>query len=831
MDGLLKELRYAVRGLRKSPVLTAGVILSLALGIGANTTIFTAVNAIFLRPLPVEKPQELVAVFTKDAHVKSLLRSSYPNYLDYRDGNKTFTALAADWKIPLTLTLGGKKAFITGQLASGNYFDVLGVKPAFGRTFLPSEDKVPSQAPVVVLAYKFWQNRFGGDPAIVGKTITLDEHPFKVVGVAPAGFSGTHQMNPPALWVPTMMHEWVLSGTKAGGLDSFFNRHETIFNIVGRLKPGVDIPTAEADLGRISRQIEKAWPRQNIDRTAHLIPLAQATIEPTQRRNMLIAGTLLMGVVSLVLIIACANVANLLLSRAVVRRKEIAIRLAMGAGRPQLIRQLLIESTLLSLLGGGAGLLLAVWGRNRLWAASAPFLPFSLDLKLNANVLLFTLALSLLSGLLFGLVPALQASRPDLVPALKEQEAGKVRMNRRLSMGSTLVVLQVALSLVAVILSVLFLRSLAHLQATDPGIDGKHLALISFADVTSVGYNDDTGKEFFRQVMARAEAVPGVRSATVTEYMPLVDGGAPRTIYLNGQDQYHGGYGLPVLSSTVGLHYFATMGIPIVRGRDFKADDTIEFGEQMVETLKGTPRIIINETLARQYLAGKDPVGMKVMMYGVPFEFTITGIARDAKYRSLGEEPQPYVYFFVPQYFCPVLTLFIHTDGDPAAVLPKVRDAVRPVDPRLPLINVATMSEVFDQALLAPRLGAVLLTLFAVLALLLSAIGTYGVIAYLFGQRLHEIGVRMALGAQRGRLLGLLLRQGMGIVGLGVLLGLAVAFLATLGVKGFLNGVSAWDPLSFWGAALLLILAAFVAVLVSTRRAIRVNPAVALGSE
>jgi predicted permease len=830
MDGLLKDLRYAVRGLRKSPVLTAGVVLSLALGIGANTTIFTGINAIFLRPLPVEKPRELVAVFTKDAHVKNLLRTSYPNYLDYRNGNKTFAALAADWKIPLTLTLGGKKAFIVGQLASGNYFDVLGVKAALGRTFRPEEDKVPSQAPVVVLSHKFWQNRFGGDPKIVGKTITLDEKPFKVVGVAPAGFIGTHQMNPPALWVPTMMHEWVLSGTKAGGLDSFFNRHETIFNIVGRLKPGVDIPTAEADLGRISREIEKAWPRQNIDRTAHLIPLAQATIEPGQRHNMLIAGTLLMGVVSLVLIIACANVANLLLSRAVVRRKEIAIRLAMGAGRPRLIRQLLLESTLLSLLGGGVGLLVALWGRNRLWAASAPFLPFSLDLKLSTNVLLFTLALSLLSGLLFGLVPALQTSRPDLVPALKEQEPGKVRMGRRLTMGSTLVILQVALSLVAVILSVLFLRSLDSLQKTDSGLDGQHLALISFADVTSVGYNDDTGKEFYRQVVARAEAVPGVRSATVTEYMPLVDGGAPRTIYLNGQDQYHGGYGLPVLSSTVGLRYFETMGIPVVRGRDFKADDTITFGEQMVETLKGTPRIIINEALANQYLPGKDPVGMKVMMYGVPFEFTITGIVRDSKYKSLGEEPQPYVYFFVPQYFCPIMTLFVNT-ADPAAVLPKVRDAVKAVDPRIPLINVATMSEVFEQTLLAPRLGAVLLTLFAVLALLLSAIGTYGVIAYLFGQRLHEIGVRMALGARRGELLGLLLRQGMSIVGLGVLLGLAVAFLATLGVKGFLTGVSAWDPLSFWGAALLLILVAFVAVLFSTRRAIRVNPAVALSSE
>jgi predicted permease len=829
MNGLINDLRYAWRGLLKSPILSLAVVLSLALGIGANTTIFTIVNAVFLRPVPFAKPAELVGVFATDRHVDKLLPHSYLNFRDFSARNKSFSGLAAEWRIPLTLTIDGKQQLAFAQLVSGNYFDVLGVKPVLGRGFLPAEDETPGKSPVVVLSYKFWTNRFKADPNIVGKDLIVDGRPYKIVGVAPSNFNSIRQFSSPSLWVPAMMHEQVLSGTAAGGLDAFFNRHENLMNVVGRLKPGVSQAAAEADLKGIAKQLEKEHLRENIDRSVELLPITQSTLDPNRRDSMILIGVLLFGVVSLVLFIACANIANLLLARATSRQREIAIRLAMGASRNRLLRQLLIESTLLALLGGLVGLAVATWGKGRLWAVSSPFLPFSVDLKLDTKVLLFTLGLSVLTGLLFGLAPAIQASRPSLVPGLKEQESGGHRFNRRFGVGSILVVAQVALCLVALILSGLFLRSLNQMQRTDPGFETEQMALISFSDLAGQGYTPDQTAQFYKDVIAKVAKVPGVEAAAMSEFMPLVDGGAIRYIFLNGQHQYQGGYGVPVLSAVVGAGYFKTMGIPVVSGREFDQNDYMKFyGEGHEVTVDGKPLVLINETMAKKYWPGQNPIGHKLQAFGVPPYFEVLGVVKDSKYVSLGEEPRPYIYFSLTQHTRPVMSMFIRTGDDPKAALEGARKAVLELDPKMPLLNVATYSEVMEQALLIPRLGAGLLALFGVLALALAMIGTFGVMAYLMGQRRYEIGIRMALGADRADVLKLVLGQGMKIVALGIVLGLILSYATTHAFSEFLTGVSAFDAVSFWGSALVLLAVAFFAVYLSTRRATGVDPMVAL---
>ena len=829
MNGLTNDLRYAWRGLLKNPILSLAVVLSLALGIGANTTIFTIVNAVFLRPLPFEKPAELVGVFATDRHFDRLLPHSYLNYRDLSSRNKTFEGIAAEWRIPLTLTIDGKQQLVFAQLVSGNYFDVLGIKPLLGRGFKPEEDETPGKAPVVVLSHKFWTNRFKADPKIVGKKLVVNGLPYEVVGVAPANFNGIRQFGAPSLWVPTMMHEQVLSGTAAGGLDAFFNRHENLMNVVGRLKPGVSQAAAEADLKEISQKLEKEHVRENVDRSVELLPISESTLDPNRRGSMILIGVLLFGVVSLVLFIACANIANLLLARATSRQREIAIRLAMGASRNRLLRQLLIESTLLALLGGLVGLAVASWGKGKLWALSAPFLPFSLDLKLDMKVLLFTLGLSVLTGLLFGLAPAIQASRPSLVPGLKEQEGGAQRFNRRFGVGSVLVVAQVALCLVSLILSGLFLRSLNQMQRTDPGFETEHMALISFSDLAGQGYTPEQTAKFYKNVVEKVSKVPGVESAAMSEFMPLVDGGAIRYIFLNGQHQYQGGYGVPVLSAVVGAGYFKTMGIPVVSGREFDQNDYMKFeGEGKEVTVDGKPLVLINEAMAKKYWPGKNPIGQKLQAFGVPPYFEVLGVVKDSKYVSLGEEPRPYIYFSLTQHTRPVMSMFIRTGDDPAAALEGARKAVLELDPKMPLLNVAVYNEVMEQALLMPRLGAGLLALFGILALALAMIGTFGVMAYLMSQRRYEIGIRMALGADRSDVLKLVLGQGMKIVALGIVLGLLLSYATTHAFSGFLIGVSAIDPVSFWGSALVLLAVAFLAVYLSTRRATGVDPMVAL---
>ena len=512
METLLQDIRYGLRVLRKSPGFTFVAVLSLGLGIGANTTIFTLVNAVLLRSVPVRDVDRLAAVFTTDVknqgNLFAVMPVSHPNFEDYRDQNDVFEGMAAAGGLAVSLSGKGEPEQLFGFMVTGNYFSLLGVPMQLGRGFLPEEDKTPGTHPVVVLDDGLWRRRFASDPDIVGKTITLNHGIFTVVGVTPRGFTGLNALGGPDLYVPTMMHEQLLAGFLG---ENFGNRRALLFNPFGRLKPGVTLAQANSAMKAIASRLEKEYPEPNRGRSVNLIPLAQTTINPNLRSGLVLAGGLLMTVVAIVLLIACANVANLLLARAAARRKEIAVRVSLGAGRMRLVRQLLTESAVLAALGGGLGILFAYWARDLLLAFRPPqFLVGTIDLSLDFRVLLFTLGASLLTGLLFGLLPAIQASRPDLVIELKDRSGQAGHHRGRLRLKGALVVGQVALSLVSLIGAGLFLRSLRNAQQINPGFEVENLLTLSF-DLGAEHFDEPRGRDFHRQLLEKVKSIPGVR--------------------------------------------------------------------------------------------------------------------------------------------------------------------------------------------------------------------------------------------------------------------------------------------------------------------------------
>ncbi len=821
MDMFLQDLRYGVRMLLRSPGFTAVAALSLAIGIGANTTIFTLINAIFLNPIPVEDSATLVGLFTTDERNQEgfnrFAGTSKPNFEDYRDGNSTFIGMAAYQGLGLSLASGGEPAQIGGEIVSGNYFDLLGVKAALGRTFLQDEDRTPGTHPVVVLSHGLWMRRFGSEPAIVGKPITLNGQGFTVVGVAPPGFRGINTLGGPDLWVPFMMHQQVLAGFF---LENFNDRRALMFNVLGRLKPGLTLDQAQAEIATIGGRLAREYPNENQGRNATLLPLAQTVINPNIRQVFVLAGGLLMTVVGLVLLIACANVANLLLARASSRKREIAIRLSLGAGRGRLIRQLLTESVLLGLLGGAAGLLIAYWGRDLLMAARPQqFLPAAIDLPLDARVLAFTLGVSILTGLLFGLIPALQASRSDLATELKDrssQPSGSGRFNLR----SALVVAQVALSLIALVGAGLFLRSLRNTQRIDPGFETRNVIVAAF-DLAAQGYDQVRGREFHRRVIEEVSRVPGVRSAALATNLPITGGGIGRTVFPEGVDPTDRSAGVFVTVNTVGVGYFDTLDVAIRSGRQFTGMDR-----------EGAPLVIVaNEAMAKRFWPGQDAVGKRFKFFGFDQYCEIVGISEDTKIFTLGEEPQMIAYMPLLQSYEPALVLHARTAGDATAMMEGVRRAVQALEPAMPITNVQTVADLIDISLWAPRMGAVLLTIFAGVALALAAIGIYGVMAYAVSTRTQEFGIRMALGAGSRDVLTLVLRQGLVLVACGLGIGLVAALAVTRLVKAFLNGVSPTDPLTFASISALLAAVALAASYLPARRATRVDPMVALRYE
>jgi predicted permease len=821
MNTLWQDLRYALRVLWKAPGFTVVAMVTLALGIGANTTIFTLVNAVILRPLPVKQPDRLVAVLGTDERNNTaqqhFLPISHLNFEDLRSKNDVLSDMAAFTFTGVNISGTGNPAQLNAMLVSGSYFDMLGVRPELGRTFSLEETQKPGAYPVVVLGYGLWQRRFGGDRGLIGKQITLNKQPFTVIGVTPKNFQGTFTVFAPDLFFADAMHDQVLTGLLR---DFFSQRRPLIFFVVGRLKPDVSIEKAEAQLKIIASQLAKEYPSDNGGRNVRLLPLGEATVDPNQRQLFVRAGALLMTVVGLVLLIACANLANLLLARAGYRRRELAVRMSLGAGRVRLMVLMLTESFLLSLLGGGLGLALAVGCRNALLAFRPPFLnPGDVDLSMDTRVLLFAMGISLATVVLFGALPAWQAVRFNLNDTLKEGGGRSGMGGGRHTLRNALIVSEISLAIVALAGAGLFLSSLRNAQKIDPGFETKNLLVMSF-DVGAQNYTEDQGREFDRRLKERLQSIPQVHSASLATVQPL--GGAfQRTVFPEGADASDRRNGVLVAINQTDTNYFDTVGTPLLSGRAFAETDR-----------DGAPMVaIVNQAFAAKFFPGQEALGKRFRCWGETWILEIVGIARDAKVNTLGEEPTPMAYLPLLQHYSPQLTLHVRTTGDPAAALPMVRSAVQELDRELPLVQVFTISQVLDQALWAASFGSTLLVVFGLLALTLAAVGIYGVMSYTVQQRRQELGIRIALGAQKGDVMRLVLGQGLRLTAVGSAVGLALAFGLSRGVSALLFGVSAGDPATFAGVALVLMAVAMLACYLPARRATRVDPILALRHE
>jgi predicted permease len=810
MGTLLQDIRYGWRQLLKHPGFTALAILSMALGIGANTAIFSLVDTVLLRPLPVREPSQLIAVDGQRPNGDFTLQS-YLNYKDYRDRNTVFSGLLAYRFVVTSLSHNGVNERVWGFDVSGNYFDVLGVKPALGRSFLPEEDQTPGSRPVVILSDACWKKRFAADPSIIGRTILINTHAFTIVGVAPAGFIGTEVAFAPEFWVPMMMAKQIEPGsTWLDARDS-----DNLFTI-GRLKPGVTVEQAKAELDGITLQMAKEHPTENAGRR---VLLMKPGLFIPDIRNAIFAFSGLLAVVgALVLLLACVNLANLLLARVTERRKEIGIRLAVGASRARLVRQLLTESVMLSVAGGACGLLLAAWTNHLVWSIKLPTdIALLFDLRIDWRVLVFTLALSVVTGMVFSLIPALQSSKPELVPALKDESS--MAGFRRSRLRNSLVIAQVSLSLVLLISAGLIVRSLQAAQRMRPGFNPQNAVALSF-DVGLQGYDDAKGRAFYRQVMERAGAIPGVRSVAATDVLPLSLDYSSNSIYIEGQPVTSKS-DLPLaIPYSVSPRFFETMGMAL-RGRTFLP----------TEDKKESRVALVNENFARRFFKGQDPIGKRYNHSGPndPF-WEIIGVVPDGKYNTLGEEPKAVVYRPL-RYFDSQFTLVARIAGDPRAVLAALRREVQQLDPTLPIYDVKTLTEHMNIPLFPAKMAAGVLASFGVLALLLAAVGIYGVMSYVVAGRTREIGLRMALGAQSADILRLILRQGMLLAVIGTAIGLAIGFGGTRLLKTLLYGVSAADPMTFAGVTLLLGLVALVACWLPAHRATRVDPMVALRAQ
>jgi predicted permease len=817
VDHLLQDIKYGARLLIHNPGFAAVAVFSLALGIGANSAIFSIVQQLLNNPFPVERPQELVSVFMTDRRNPGNLPMSHLNFKDLRAQNRVFSDTAAFAFAQMNyLGEGGSSEQIAAQVVSGNYFDVLRVRPALGRTFRPEEDAANGSGPVAVISYGLWERQFGKDPNIVNRTLSLNRQAFTVIGVAPQGFNGTLVFGAPDLWVPMSMHD-----VAQPGFTWYEQRRGLFLFSFARLKPGTSVTQAQANLRAIGSQLERDFPNDNQGRNFSALPLLDVRLNPQGGGGPVVqTSLLLMVVVGLVLLIACANIANLLLARATARAREIAVRLALGAGRARLIRQLLTESVLLSLLGGALGLIVAYWCVDLIRSAPVPLPPnFLRQIGLDSRVMIFTGALSLLTGLLFGLAPAIRASKPNLVPALKNETApvaGSPRgVLRWVTLRQALVVAQVALSLIALVAAGLFLRSLQSTQRIDPGFETSRVLTLDL-NLGREGYTQEQGLLFHERLLERAAGLPGVTSVAVAQNLPF-QGGFARSVLLEGAEGSEQNRTL-VQVNPVSPGYLRTVGIPVLRGRDFTTHDTLD--APLV--------VIVNETMAERFFPGGDAIGRRFRFFGDTADTTIVGIARNAKYNGLNEDPTPFVYHPLRQVYNPAVSLLVRTSGEATALAPEARRVVQQLDPRLSILNVGTLADQIDLALSPQRIVVVLLSIFGVLALVLAAMGLYGVASYSVSQRTREIGIRMALGATRTSVMRLVLLQGMALVGVGLVAGLASAALLARSVQGLLVGVPPADPITYAVTAVLLALIAAAASYFPARRATRIDPLVAL---
>jgi predicted permease len=819
------DLRDAIRSLARTPGLAATAVLSLAVGIAANTAVFTVVNAMLFKPLPVERPEELVAIYTLNAGSAFPDAFSYPDYLDYTAQTQVLRELVGHYGTALSMAGSGDRAeLVWGELVTGNYFEGLGVRPALGRLFTRDDDRRPGGHPVAVLSDGFWARRFARDPRVLGRALRLNGHDYTVIGVAGFGFSGTRFLGfIPDVWVPLAMRAQVLHEQ---GDEWHRERGWRWLNVNGRLASGTTIEQARAGLNATARQLAQSYPDTNRGVTVKIVPASTKTQPlPGGDRILTVISTALMGTVGLGLLVACANVANLLMARASARRREIAIRLALGASRWRLIRMLLVESFALAVPSGALGLLFGSWLIDAL-ATTGPPLDFATvnpayDLAMDYRVFLFTLAISAASSLVFGLLPAFHGSRTDVLPAIKGDGTTAGGQLTRFSARNFLVVAQIALSLILLISTGLFVRSAHQARRLDPGFETRQV-LIASVNPGVHGYSEARGLDLYRRIIERTATMPAVQSVSLASLLPLDDSTGGARVLVEGYVLRSPSEATEALYTIVGPRYFTTMGTRIVRGREFDDRDS-----------PGALRTaIVNEAMAERYWPGRDPIGRRFRLDGEAGPaVTVVGVAKTGKYITLAEDPVP--YFFLPlwQNYASRVRILLRTRSDPAALASGLRREVAAIDDTLPVFGTKTMQQFLERSMWGSGAAAGLLGTLGLFVLALTAVGIHGVVSWSVSQRTREIGIRMALGAQAGRVLRLVVGHGLALALIGVLIGTAGALALTRILRNLLFGVSPTDPLTFVLMVGLLVLAALSACYLPARRATLVDPVTVLRQE
>ena len=842
-----RDFGYAVRTLRRSRGFAAVAALTLALGIGANTAIFTLLDQVLLRLLPVKNPQQLVLLTMRGRHYGNNWGGnaiSYPMYRDFQDHNEVFSGMFSRFPNPVSMTFGGQSELVAAELVSGTYFEILGVGTALGRAFTPEDDRVPNGHPLVMLSYDFWKQRFGGDRQIVGKTVLINKHDMTIIGVAQAGFDGVELGYSTKIFIPVMMEQQIIIGNPKMLTD----RRSRWVNAFGRLKPGVTETKAKASLqpfmhSMLEQEVKEAAFRNAsaYDREEFLkcwidvLPGSQG--RASLRRELRTPLWVLMATTGMVLLIACANIANLLLARATGRQKEIAVRLAMGATRGRIVAQLLIETLSLSAVGGVLGLALAFWADKALMAVYLPSDSGNLNISTapDLRILAFTLAMTVVTGVIFGLAPALQATRPDVGRTLKDQ-AGAVVGGGHGRLRNALVVTQVALSLLLLIGAGLFLRSLKNLSNLGTGFPAERLVGFKI-DPSLNGYTPQQLNGFYQQLTGDLGAIPGVKSVAVASMRIMENNEWDSGLTAEGYSPTKPDDHPQAYMNQIGPGYFATLGVPFVAGRDFRlTDNRVVKRVDATDDFDTTPTtVIINEKFAERFFAGRNPVGMHLGFGtdpGTHTDMEIIGVVKDIKYTNLRDEIP--IQAYVPYMNSPYLggmTIYVRTAGEPNQLMSSVRAKMRDLDANVPIYAMRTMDEQISNSLSTERMIASLSTVFGSVATVLAIIGLYGVMSYSVAQRTREIGIRMALGAEQGKVIGMVMREVVTLIAIGVGVGVPAALVLTRVVKSQLYGLEAHDPWTLGLATGLLAMVACAAGYVPALRASRVDPMKALRYE